>query len=108
MACVTVKHYTEAFRRLDPNNVGQATMDYIGFVSAPRPRQACAVGQAGMIADSRWTSSWTHPPKRRVRRRSDLEHPSGRYPVTIPSAHSNPYLALAHQQTWPVEPGHAQ
>lgn len=32
MACVTVKHYTEAFRRYDPNNTGTATMDYHAFV----------------------------------------------------------------------------
>lgn len=34
MACVTVKHYTEAFRRFDPNNTGNASMDYNTFVSA--------------------------------------------------------------------------
>ncbi|GMK54325.1 hypothetical protein CspeluHIS016_0109110 [Cutaneotrichosporon spelunceum] len=32
MACVTVKHYTEAFRLFDPNHGGQATMDYISFM----------------------------------------------------------------------------
>lgn len=40
MACVTVKHYTEAFRRLDPNGVGQATMDYTTFVSGRDRRPA--------------------------------------------------------------------
>lgn len=34
MACVSVKHYTEAFRRFDPNNTGRATMDYNTYVSA--------------------------------------------------------------------------
>jgi len=33
MACVTVKHYTEAFRRFDPQSTGKATLDYNAFVS---------------------------------------------------------------------------
>ncbi|CAK9786342.1 EF-hand [Cutaneotrichosporon oleaginosum] len=49
MACVTVKHYTEAFRRLDPNNVGQATMDYISFVSCADA--TCVRGGPALTAD---------------------------------------------------------
>lgn len=33
MACVTVKHYTEAFRGFDPVNSGKVTLDYNAFVS---------------------------------------------------------------------------
>ncbi len=33
MACVTVKHYTEAFRRVDTRNEGRLTLDYNQFVS---------------------------------------------------------------------------
>jgi Ca2+-binding EF-hand superfamily protein len=36
MACVTVKHYTEAFRRFDTANAGAATLDYNAFVSVER------------------------------------------------------------------------
>ncbi|WWC89587.1 uncharacterized protein L201_004512 [Kwoniella dendrophila CBS 6074] len=32
MACVTVKHYTEAFRRLDPNGQNHITVDYNSFM----------------------------------------------------------------------------
>lgn len=34
MACVAVKHYTEAFRRFDPNGTGCAQIDYNAFVSS--------------------------------------------------------------------------
>lgn len=83
MACVTVKHYTEAFRRLDPNNVGQAMMDYTTFVSAAVACRQCLEAGAKVClecfssslclahdgaelcelheADSRWTLSWTLP-----------------------------------------------
>ena len=43
MACVTVKHYTEAFRNFDPNGTGRATMDYNSYVS---------VSTAGCVAAS--------------------------------------------------------
>lgn len=33
MACVTVKHFTEAFRRRDARNEGKLTIDYNTFVS---------------------------------------------------------------------------
>ena len=33
MACVTVKHYTESFRRADARNEGRLTLDYNQFVS---------------------------------------------------------------------------
>nr|ODN97863.1 calcium-binding protein [Cryptococcus depauperatus CBS 7855] len=33
MACVTVKHFTEAFRRLDPRNTGRITVGYHEFAS---------------------------------------------------------------------------
>jgi Ca2+-binding EF-hand superfamily protein len=33
MACVTVKHYTEAFRRIDANGQGRINVDYNQFVS---------------------------------------------------------------------------
>lgn len=33
MACVTVKHYTEAFRNFDPKGTGRATLDYNSYVS---------------------------------------------------------------------------
>jgi len=35
MACVTVKHFTEAFRRKDARNEGKLTIDYNTFVSRP-------------------------------------------------------------------------
>ena len=34
MACVTVKHYTEAFRRADSRNEGRISLDYNSFVSS--------------------------------------------------------------------------
>lgn len=34
MACVTVKHYTEAFRKADARGEGRLTLDYNEFVSA--------------------------------------------------------------------------
>ena len=37
MACVTVKHYTESFRRADTRNEGRLTLDYNTFVSVPVP-----------------------------------------------------------------------
>jgi hypothetical protein len=33
MACVTVKHYTEAFRKADVRGEGRLTLDYNEFVS---------------------------------------------------------------------------
>lgn len=49
MACVTVKHYTEAFRRFDANNTGFASMDYNTFVSGPVVEE---------MADNRWMWLW--------------------------------------------------
>jgi len=37
MACVTVKHFTEAFRRRDVRNEGRLTIDYNTFVSDEIP-----------------------------------------------------------------------
>lgn len=50
MACVTVKHYTEAFRSFDPNGTGRATMDYNAYVSAKMKR---------LKLTTRWTLCWT-------------------------------------------------
>ncbi|KAG7562286.1 hypothetical protein FFLO_02274 [Filobasidium floriforme] len=43
MACVTVKHFTEAFRRRDARNEGKLTIDYNTFVSpADAPTKAAS------------------------------------------------------------------
>lgn len=54
MACVTVKHFTEAFRKRDMRNEGRLTLDYSSFVSEPATQRTwltlCAI---------RWSWFWT-------------------------------------------------
>jgi Ca2+-binding EF-hand superfamily protein len=49
MACVTVKHFTESFRRADVRNEGRLTLDYNQFVSAQ------AIKCKGFRSILRWT-----------------------------------------------------
>lgn len=52
MACVTVKHYTEAFRRFDPNNTGVAQMDYntfVGRIEGLLTADGCGDGRAFIV-----------------------------------------------------------
>lgn len=56
MACVTVKHYTEAFRRFDPNGTGHSTLDYNTFVSrrcvAPEIGDGTLTPQMDIVMDA--------------------------------------------------------
>jgi hypothetical protein len=59
MACVTVKHFTEAFRKRDVRNEGRLTIDYNTFVSLHYPLVEAQGSMLRWCVRRRWNWYWT-------------------------------------------------